>query len=157
MPQLPQETRDRIVDLFRAGVKNKTELARRTGTSKPTVYKVLEEEGLYEPPGDEGEGEAEPTEGEEVSEELADRVWDLHEEGRMEEQIAEELGLELGTVEEILAEPEPEEPEDEEPEAPPPPPTVLAGIAGGFILGFALCYVMLRGFPNLPPTAPPGP
>ncbi len=111
MPQLPQETRDRIVDLFRAGVENKTELARRTGTSKPTVYKVLEEEGLYEPPGitvEEGTAA-----GEDLPMELIDRVGDLHEEGYTAEEIAEELEQDLETVEEILAG-EPGEAEEED-------------------------------------------
>jgi transposase-like protein len=67
--QLPPEKRDLIVQLFENGETNKTELARRAAVSKPTVYKVLEEEGLYVP-SEEGDELEDAYEEEEDADEL---------------------------------------------------------------------------------------
>ncbi len=116
MAALPQAKRDLIVQLFEGGLTNKTELARQAGVSKPTVYRVLVEEDLYEPPDE------------------ADELEDEYE----EDYEAEE--------------------DDELESAPAPlPPQALASMAAGFVVGFAACYLMLKGRPNLPPSPqPPG-
>jgi len=72
MAELPQEKRDLIVQLFENGETNKTEIARQAVVSKPTVYKVLEEEGLYEPPDAREEDDDEGWEFEEEPEDAED-------------------------------------------------------------------------------------
>lgn len=111
MPQLPEEKRKQILELFEHGLTNKTEIARRVGVSKPTVYKVLEEEGLYEPDDDTAAIDSEverPTEEYDETEEYEDEEEDY--------------------------------PEDEGPEPIPTPPNVVAAFLGGLAVGAALVY-----------------
>lgn len=162
MAALTEEQRELILELAKDKELSKAEIAQRAGVSRPTVYKVLREEGLLDAVseeeeeteihagggealdfGDDGDAEAGEEEEDGAYEGLTDdqerRVLELY--GRRQEeslgQVAEELELE---PEDVRAAVEAEE-EHEEPPAPivlGSPKSAVVGLAVGICLGFYL-------------------
>jgi DNA-directed RNA polymerase specialized sigma subunit len=159
MAALSEEARQQIIELWDAGERNKAEIARQVGVSRPTVNKVLRETGLWEP-GSEEEDDSEiyAEDGEdadaygyedrETEEETAagvygaltgeqeQRVLELYEQEREEslDRVAEELELELEDVRAVV---EAGEAQEEQPAAPTRPGMLLAGV----LLGAGALYL----------------
>ena len=131
MTRIKQHTRDTIVSLYRQGETNKTEIARRVGVSKPTVYDVLREAGLHgndaedaSLEADEQEPPEEPEDGELGNEDDADDYGDGDGYG--------DDDRDGGAY--------PEQPT---------PPSVLAALAGGIFAGAAGLLLLLKMNPSL--------
>ncbi|MDP9478591.1 MAG: helix-turn-helix domain-containing protein [Actinomycetota bacterium] len=171
MAALTEEQRELILELAEDEELTKAEIARRTGVSRPTVYKVLREAGLLQSVSDEEDEEETYAEGDEapdavegdeeddeedyaeLTEEEERRVLELYGRRRVEvgERVADELGLDRETVLEAIE-------ADGTPQEVPAkivlgsPTSALVGLVGGLILGaWGLYYAKLRCL-----TGPPG-
>jgi len=144
MAALTEEQREMILEIAEDGELSKAEIARRAGVSRPTVYKVLREEGLLnDVSGGEaeeeiyGEGDEAPDAvgygEEEEGEETEDDAYadeDEDEDGEEDDEEDEDEGLEELPASVVLGSPS----------------SALGGLVVGAILGaLGLYYAMMRG------------
>lgn len=129
MASLTEETRELILELAEDGELSKAEIARRTGVSRPTIYKVVREEGMEEPVSEE-EVYAEEEDGlEKLPDEDEEEEYDDEDEDE-EDQITSPGPIVLGST-----------------------GSAITGLVVGTVIGAAVLYgAMMRGIVGPPPS-----